>query len=103
MQGEPASLASEPSGQGEEASPEGLVSCHRLAQADACGPACQVMGGGLYGQPGGVGGEAARGEMVETHPVLEVADGVIDDNKECLPVASPENVTETLAPWIRSH
>ncbi len=32
----------------------------------------------LYGPPGGVGGEAARGEMVEAHAVLEVADGILD-------------------------
>ena len=32
----------------------------------------------LHRQPGGVGGEAARGEMVQPHAVLEVADGVLD-------------------------
>ena len=29
-------------------------------------------------QPGGVGGEAARGEMVETHAVRGVSDGGLD-------------------------
>ena len=29
-------------------------------------------------QPGGVGGEAARGEMVQPHTVLEVSDGILD-------------------------
>ena len=32
----------------------------------------------LDGQPGAVGGEAPRGEMVQSHAVLEVADGVLD-------------------------
>ena len=47
-----------------------------LAQADARGPAGQVVGHDLDGQPGSVGGEAPRGEMVEPHTVLEVPDGV---------------------------
>ena len=78
MQGETARLAGEPSSQGEEASPEGLGGGHRLAQPDARGPAGQVVGHRLDGQPGGVGGEASRGQVVETHPVLQVADGVLD-------------------------
>ena len=32
----------------------------------------------LHRQPGAVGGEAARGEMVEADAVLEVSDGVLD-------------------------
>ena len=76
--GETAGRASEPSGQGEEAPPEGLGGCQLLAQADARCPAGQIVGHHLDGQPGGVGGEAARGEMVEPHAVLEVADGVLD-------------------------
>ena len=36
------------------------------------------MGDDLHRQPGGVGGEAAGGEMVEAHAVLQVADGVLD-------------------------
>ena len=32
----------------------------------------------LDGQPGGVGGEAARGQMIESHAVLEVPDGILD-------------------------
>ena len=71
-------MQGEPSGQGEEAPPEGLGGRHRLAQADARCPAGQIVGHDLDGQPGGVGGEAARGEIVESHAVLEVADGVLD-------------------------
>ena len=78
VQGEAAGLADEPSCQGEEVSSKGLGGCHRLAQTDARGPARQIVGHYLDGQPSGVGGEASRGEMVETHPVLEVADGVLD-------------------------
>ena len=78
MQGEAADLAGEPSGQGEDASAEGLGGCHRLTQSDASGPAGQVMGHHLCGQPSGVGAKAARGEMVESHAVFQVPDGVLD-------------------------
>ena len=78
MQGEAARRAGEPSGQGEEASPKGLGGYQLLTQTDARGPAGQVVGDDLDGQPGAVGGEAARGEMVEPHAVLEVSDGILD-------------------------
>ena len=78
MQSESAGLASEPSGDGEEAPSEGLGGHHLLAQTDAHGPAGQVMGHHLYRQPGTVGGEAPRGEMVESDAVLEVSYGVLD-------------------------
>ena len=41
------------------------------------GPAGQVMGHHLYGQPGSIGSEAAGGEMVEPHAVLEVPDSIL--------------------------
>ena len=41
-------------------------------------PAGQVVGHRLDGQPGAVGGEAARGEMVQPDAVLEVAYGILD-------------------------
>ena len=78
MQSEAARRAGEPSGQGEEASSEGLGGHHLLAQTDARRPASQVVGDQLHRQPGSVGGEAARGEMVEPDAVLEVSDGVLD-------------------------
>ena len=78
MQGEAAGLAGDASGQGEEASPDGLGGCRRLCQSDARCPAGQVVGHHLDGQPGGVGGEAARGEMVKAGTVLQVPDGVLD-------------------------
>ena len=79
MQGESARLAGDASGQGEEASSEGLGGRHRCSPR----PMRVVQRARLWaivwdGQPGGVGGKAARGEMVETHAVLEVADGVLD-------------------------
>ena len=37
-----------------------------------------VVGHRLDRQPGGVGGEAARGEMIQPDAVLEVPDGVLD-------------------------
>ena len=61
MQGYPAGLAGDASGQGEEASPEGLGGGRQLAQTDATGPACQVVSHHLDGQPGAVSGEASRG------------------------------------------
>ena len=38
----------------------------------------RFMGYHLDGQPGGVGGEAARGEMVEADAVLQVSDGILN-------------------------
>ena len=78
MQSEAARRAGEPSGDREEPSPQGPGGHHRLAQTDARRPACQVVGHTLYCEPGGVGGEAARGEMVQADAVLEVANGVLD-------------------------
>ena len=78
MQGEVPGLAGEPSCQGEKAPPEGLGGHHPLSQSDARGPAGQVVGDDLDGQPGGVGAEASRGQMVEPHAVLQVSDGVLD-------------------------
>ena len=43
MQSEAPRLAGEPSRQREEAPPEGLGGCHRFAQADARGPAGEIM------------------------------------------------------------
>ena len=78
VQSQAAGRAGEPSGEGEEAPPEGLGGCQLLAQADARCPASQVVGHDLDGQPGGVGGEASRGEVIEPDAVLQVADGVLD-------------------------
>ena len=52
MQGETPGRAGEPSGQREEAPPEGLGGCQLLAQADARCPASQIVGHDLDGQPG---------------------------------------------------
>ena len=78
MQGDPACRAGEPSGEGEDPSSEGLGGHDPFTQADAGCPAGQVVGHRLYRQPGAVGGEAARGEMVQPNAVLEVAYRVLD-------------------------
>ncbi len=78
MQGEAARRAGESSGDRAAAPPEGLGGYHLLTQTDARCPAGQVMRHHLDGPPGGVGGEATRGEMVEADAVLEVADGILD-------------------------
>ena len=78
MQGDPACRAGDPSGQGEDPSSEGLGGRDLLTQADAGCPASQVVGHHLYRQPGAVGSEAARGEMVQHHAVLEVAYRILD-------------------------
>ena len=78
MQGQPACRAGDPSGQGKDPSSEGLGGHDLLTQADAGCPAGQVVGHHLYRQPGAVGGEAARGEMVQPDAVLEVAYGILD-------------------------
>ena len=78
MQSEAARRAGEPSGQGEEPPPEGLGGGYPLSQTEPRRPTGQVMRHRLDGQPGGVGGEAARGEMVQPDAVLEVSDGILD-------------------------
>ena len=52
MQSEAARRAGEPSGESEEAPPEGLGGCQLLAQTDGRRPASQVMRHHLDGQPG---------------------------------------------------
>ena len=78
MRSEAAGRTGEPSGEGEEASPKGLGGHHLLAQTEPHRPASEVMRHHLDGQPGAVGWEAARGEMVEPDAVLEVANGILD-------------------------
>ena len=78
MQGQSACRAGDPSGQGKDPSSEGLGGHDLLTQADAGCPAGQVVRHHLYRQPGAVGGEAARGEMVQPHAVLEVAYCILD-------------------------
>ena len=78
VQGEAAGRAGEPSRQGEEPPPEGLGGDPLLAQTDARRPPGQVVGHHLYRQPGGIGGEAPGGEMVQADAILEVADGILD-------------------------
>ena len=68
----------EPSGQGEQASAQGLGGRHRLSQTDASNPAGQVVSHHLYCHPGGVGRKASRGQMIQRDTVLEVLDGVLD-------------------------
>ena len=78
MQGQAACRAGDPPGQGEDPSSEGLGGHDPFTQADAGCPAGQVVGHRLDGQPGAVGGEAPRGEMVQPDAVLEVAYGILD-------------------------
>ncbi len=78
MQSEAACRADEPSGQGEDPLSEGLGGHDRLAQTEPGCPAGQVVRHHVYRQPGGVGGEAARGEMVQPDAVLQVPDGILD-------------------------
>ena len=68
MQGEAARRVGEPSGDREEPSPEGLGSYDLLTQTEPRHPASQVMRQHLHRQPGSVGGEAARGEMIVLTP-----------------------------------
>ena len=78
MQSEAARRAGEAARQSKEPPPEGLGGHDLLAQTDSRRPAGQVVGHRLYRQLGGVGGEAARGEMVQPDAVLEVSDGILD-------------------------
>ena len=81
MQGQPACRAGEPPGQGEEPPPEGPGGHDPFTQAEPRRPAGQVVRHHLYRQPGSVGGEAARGEMVQPDAVLEVSDGILDGER----------------------
>ena len=78
MQGEAACRAGDPSGQGEDPSSAGLGGDDPFTQADAGCPASEVVGHHLHRELGGVGGEAARGEMVQPDAVLEVAYRILD-------------------------
>ena len=78
MQGQAACRAGDPPGQGEDPSSEGLGGHDPFTQADAGCPAGQVVGHRLDGQPGAVGGEAPRGEMVQPDAVLEVPYRILD-------------------------
>ena len=78
MQGDAARRAGDPSHQSEDPPPEGLGGHGPFAQTNPRRPAGQVVGHRLYRQPGAVGGEAARGEMVQPDAVLEVAYRVLD-------------------------
>ena len=73
MQGQPACRAGEAAGQGEEPPPEGLGGDYPLSQTEPRRPTGEVMCHHLDGQPGGVGGDAPRGEMVQPDAILEVA------------------------------
>ena len=77
-QGEVARRAGEPSHQSEDPPREGLGGHHLLVQTDARRPAGQVWAITWNGQPGGVGGEAARRHVIQTDAVLEVSDGILD-------------------------
>ena len=77
MQGEAARRAGEPFGKREEPPPEGSGGHGPFAQAIPRRPAGQVMHHRLDGQPGAVGGEAPRGEMVQPDAVLEVSNSVL--------------------------
>ena len=78
MQGKAARRAGDPSHQSEGPPPEGLGGHHLLVQTDARCPAGEIVFHHLHRQPGAVGGEAARGEMVEADAVFQVSNGVLD-------------------------
>ena len=78
MQSEAARRAGEPPSQGEEAPPERLGGHDPLARIGPRCPTGQVMRYHRYCEPGGVGGEAPRGHVVQPGAVLEVPDGVLD-------------------------
>ena len=78
MQGKAARRAGDPSHQSEDPPPEGLGGHGPFGQTDARSPAGEVVCHHLHRQPGAVGGEAPRGEMVESDAVFEVSNGVLD-------------------------
>ena len=66
MQGKAARRAGDPSHQSEDPPPKGLGGHGPFGQTDARCPAGEVVCHHLHRQPGAVGGEAPRGEMVES-------------------------------------
>ena len=70
MQSEAAGRAGEPSGQGEEAPPEGLGGHHLLAQTDARGPAGQVMGITWTASHAPLAGKRPEGRWLRPTPCL---------------------------------
>ena len=78
MQGKAARRAGDPSHQSEDPPPEGLGGHGPFGQTDARCPAGEVVCHHLHRQPGAVGGEAPRGEMVESDAVFQVSNGVLD-------------------------
>ena len=68
MQGETARLAGDASGQGEEASSEGLGGRHWLAQADARGPAGQVVGHHWTASQAALAGKRPEGRWLRPTP-----------------------------------
>ena len=73
MQGKAARRAGDPSHQSEDPPPEGLGGHGPFGQTDARCPAGEVVCHHLHRQPGAVGGEAPRGEMVESDAVFQVS------------------------------
>ena len=78
MQGKAARRAGDPSHQSEDPPPEGLGGHGPFGQTDARCPAGEVVCHHLHRQPGAVGFEAPRGEMVESDAVFQVSNGVLD-------------------------
>jgi hypothetical protein len=77
--GEAASRSGEAPRQRHEAAAEGLGGKRaRFAKGDGGGQADEVVGHDVEGEPGPVGPELARGQVVEAHAVLQVPDGVLD-------------------------
>ena len=78
MERELTSRASEPPGESEEPPPERLGRDDPLGQPDPGRPASKVVGDHLDREPGAIGGEATRGQVIEPDAVLEVTDRVLD-------------------------
>src|SRR5207344_3578280 len=80
VQDQAAGGAGDAAGQGQQGAAQRLghhqlLSC---AQPDGGNPAQQVVGQGGRQQPGGVGGELARGAVPQPDPGFEVADAQLD-------------------------
>jgi hypothetical protein len=70
--------AGETTGDYEETLPEGLHAQWGLTKAQPQEPSSQVVSKDLKPKSGGVGGEPARRQVIETEAVLEIPDGVLD-------------------------
>src|SRR5512133_3225451 len=98
VQDQPAGGAGQPAGQVEQGPAQRLGYDQFLAgaQSDGGDPAQQVVGQGGDQEPGGVGGELARGAVPQAHAALEVADAQLDRGVAAVILVQPHGGADSV-------